>query len=109
MGLAAFNRMRRMKAEKLKAEASAERQLKIDITMNEEFMAEAEKLGVDPQLYDMDEDELIIYAKAVYDIDLDKRKSHLNLVKEVMALDAVLDDAEEITELEEEDIQIVEE
>ncbi len=109
MGLAAFNRMRRMKAEKLKAEASAQRQLKIDMTMNDDFLAEAKKLGVDPQLYDMDEDELITYAKAVYDTDLDKRKSHLNLVKEVMALDLALDDAEEITDLEEEEnIQVIE-
>jgi len=38
-------------------------------------------------LQDMDKEELEIYAREVFNVELDRRKNHKNLVKEVKALE----------------------
>lgn len=101
MGLAAFQRMRKMKAQREAREAEEAKalaELEAALEAEQKLIDEAEKLGVDPDLYMMTDDQLETYCFEKYGFNLDKRKKHLTLVKQVMELEAQADEDEESNE-----------
>lgn len=81
----------------------------------EELLAQAEAADVDPQLLAMEIDELISYGESISDDFIaDPSMGHLNLVRQIMNIEAAIDTEEEADEIAEEndgieDIEIDEE
>lgn len=84
MGLAAFNRVRREQAALKEVEAKLAAEAKL--------VKEAEAEGLDPQLMALTKKQLDDYAEKEFGVSLDSRQKKEVLVREVMALEATLDD-----------------
>jgi len=76
MGLAAFNRMRKLKAEE-------DKKAKIDEKVVEETAKDTAKESKVVNLTELTKDELEKYAREQYGVELDKRKSKNNMLEDL--------------------------